>query len=144
MRPAARGETNLTACLERCASEVFRGQPVETRVAVSPPRLPLPPEVEIAAYYIAREALFNARKHASPRRVVVSLECRHGIVSVTVSDDGRGFRPEDTGPMRAEAAAAELHRGLRTMHERAQALGGDVCLESRPGHGTRVTATIPL
>lgn len=143
MRPARRPSMDLAADLERCAREIFRGEAVQTRVSVTPPGLQLAPETETAAYYIAREALFNARRHADPRRVVVSLEYRHDTVRMTVSDDGRGFH-QDNGDLPPRATSApESHQGLRTMRERAAAVGGTVQVCSAPGAGTTVIAAFP-
>jgi signal transduction histidine kinase len=136
MRPAMRQGLTLAACLERCAAEIFRGQRVETRVAVTPPNPNLAREVETAAFYIAREALFNARKHAASQHVMVTLECRHEIVTVTVTDDGRGVSDD-------RLAAAEGH-GLRNMRERAEAIGGMLRVVTTPGEGTCVNAELPF
>jgi glucose-6-phosphate-specific signal transduction histidine kinase len=150
MRPPGPRNGSLAACLEECARELFRGQPVEARVTVSPRTIRLAPPIETAAFYIAREALFNARKHAAPQQVVVSLECRHDRVKVVVSDDGRGFQPSEgnfgpaPGAASGSGASAGLHRGLQTMRERAESLGGSLTLESTPGQGTRVIALLPL
>jgi signal transduction histidine kinase len=142
MRPAMRRGLTLAACLERCATEIFRGQPVETRVSVTPPNPSLAPEVETSAFYIAREALFNARKHAAPRHVMVTLECRHEIVTVTVTDDGRGMSPEIADEQ--GMLLSLVGHGLRNMRERAAAIGGTLRVVTTPGEGTCVNAELPF
>jgi signal transduction histidine kinase len=142
MRPQLRQGLTLAACLERCAAEIFRGEPVETRVSVTPPDPSMAPEVETAAFYIAREALFNARKHAAPRHVMVTLECRHEIVTVTVTDDGHGMSPE-TGAEQVTGTAPAGH-GLRNMRERAEAIGGKLRMVTTSGEGTCVNAELPF
>jgi signal transduction histidine kinase len=142
MRPALRRGLTLAACLERCAAEIFRGQPVETHVSVTPPNPSLAPEVETCAFSIAREALFNARKHAAPRHVMVTLECRHELVTVTVTDDGCGMSPEiaeEQGTL-----ASRVGHGLRNMRERAAAIGGSLRVVTTPGEGTCVNAELPF
>ena len=138
MQPPSHSDASLTTSLERCARELFRGEDVSIQVAVQPPGSRLSRETENAAFYIAREALFNARKHAQARRVVLELRCRHDSVTVTISDDGRGFDAEAGG-------GGELsgHRGLRTMRERAESVGGRLRCTSASGSGTCIIAELP-
>jgi two-component system NarL family sensor kinase len=98
-------------------------------------RLPLRVEAEL--YAIAQEALTNVRKHAHAKEVGIALRARHGEVRLTVQDDGAGFVP---GRVAGQAAGY----GLQGMRERARLLGGRLRVRSRPGHGTRVTAIVPL
>jgi len=85
-----------------------------------------------ALYRVAQEALTNARRHAGADlvRVVVRLG-DPGPAMVEVADNGRGF-----------AVATATGGGLRGMRERLAALGGVVRIESTPGQGTRVTASV--
>ncbi len=83
---------------------------------------------------IVQEALTNARKHSGAQNVRVSLKTEGGDLVVEVEDDGRGFGP---GCGRAGV-------GLRSMNERAAALGGEVEVDSEPGKGTRVALHVPL
>jgi signal transduction histidine kinase len=94
--------------------------------------------VETAAFYVIREALFNARRHAGASRVSVQVECRQQHLSIRVGDNGVGFAPE------AAALVSDRHYGLRSMRERAAALGGALACASAPGEGTRIEAEIPL
>lgn len=94
------------------------------------------PVAELQLVRIAQEALANVRKHARAKEAVARLAWRDGLCVLSVSDDGAGFSASD---VRRPGA----HFGLRTMRERAQSLGGDLRVESVPGRGTTVTATIP-
>ena len=87
-------------------------------------------------YYIAREALWNVVKHAGATQVEVSLREEKEHVVLSVVDDGAGFAPE--------VFAGEQTIGLRSMKQRAELMGGTCDLKSRPGHGTSVTARIPI
>jgi len=113
----------------------------------------LPPDVHVALYRIAQEALNNAIKHAQAGRVAVHLRCaapggtvdggrwtvdgaqaqldsaQEGGVELTIRDDGRGFDPERVPPERL---------GLSIMQERAQAIGATLTVQSQPGQGTAV------
>ena len=87
-------------------------------------------------FRIVQEALGNAAKHASAKRIVVRLNRTASMVSLTVSDDGVGF---DRGRL---ASGGGL--GLIMMRERASQLNGTLELESAPGRGTTLTVTIPF
>jgi len=85
---------------------------------------------------IAQEAMSNARRHAHASSITVSLAERDDVLELDVRDDGDGFDL---------AAAAESGRfGLKTMAERARALGGSLDVRSVPGEGTTVHAAVPL
>lgn len=90
----------------------------------------------LAGYRIVQEALTNARRHAGARNVTVGLRRNEADVELTVRDDGAGFvvPPADR--------LASL--GLRSMRERASALGGSLSITSAPGAGTTIHAIFPL
>jgi signal transduction histidine kinase len=91
-----------------------------------------PAEVELAAFRIVQEALANAAKHAPGSRVYVAGRVAQGAISLDVADDGPGM----PGP-RAGAALAEGRLGIPSMRRRAEAIGGELTIESGPG-GTTV------
>ena len=84
----------------------------------------------IAFYHIAQEALNNVAKHARAGNAAVTLKRRPDRAHLTVKDDGRGFVIDKVTPE---------HLGLTIMHERAEAIGARLEIESRIGHGTTVT-----
>lgn len=90
----------------------------------------------LAGYRIVQEALTNARRHAGATHVTVGLRRHEENVELTIRDDGAGFvvPPSDR--------LASL--GLRSMRERASALGGSLQITSAPGAGTTIHATFPL
>ncbi|HSK99786.1 MAG TPA: GAF domain-containing sensor histidine kinase [Rubrobacteraceae bacterium] len=96
---------------------------------------PLPPRVEAALYRICQEALTNVVRHAGADRVTVRLVATPGAVRLAVEDDGAGFDPTGVPSGR---------HGLLGMRERAAMLGGAFEVESSPGEGTRIEATVPL
>jgi signal transduction histidine kinase len=91
----------------------------------------LAPEMQVALYRIAQEALNNVAKHARAKEAWVSLRCGAKAGMLEVFDDGLGFDVET-------AAAAPEHLGLSIMRERAEAIGADFTVESLPGQGARV------
>jgi signal transduction histidine kinase len=98
----------------------------------------LAPTARVQLLRIVQEALTNARKHAAARTVTVSLGLENGQASLCVADDGRGFHL-------SRLLSPDFSRfGLRTMRERAQAVGGVFRIESLPGQGTRIHVHLPL
>jgi len=110
------------------------GEPVEEDTAHR-----CTPEVELAAYRIAQEALNNALQHAQAQNIVVRVRCdREGLV-LSITDDGVGF----TLPPRPDILTQVDHFGLVGMQERATRLGGTLHVRTAPGEGTRVTVRLP-
>jgi signal transduction histidine kinase len=95
--------------------------------------LKLPAPMEDALFRIAQEALNNVLKHAAATAVTVQLQRKDGMVSLTVSDNGRGF-------IHAEAIEGI---GLSSMQERARQLGGTLIIASQPQQGTTISALVP-
>jgi signal transduction histidine kinase len=90
-----------------------------------------PPEIEGAAYFVVAEGLANVLKHSGATDACVSVSHDGSCLRVVIADDGRGFD------------AARVHEsGLRGLHDRVEALGGQLEVDSR-GPGTRVDASIP-
>jgi len=99
----------------------------------------LSPLAALQLFRLIQEALTNVRKHARAREATVTLTSKEpDQLRVVIADDGQGFAP---GPRR-NAKARRL--GLTSMRERVEALGGTFEVDSQPGSGTRVTATIPI
>ena len=95
---------------------------------------PLAPDVEQCIYRVAQEAVTNVVKHASAKKLSVKLEFINGIVTLSVIDDGTGF---DYGEI-----DKTTHFGLAGMQERAQLVGGELHVISKPGYGTTVKLTL--
>ncbi len=100
-------------------------------------RIKLPFEAEVQILRVVQEALANIRKHSGATRAVVHITQHDGVLEVTVTDNGRGFRLDHTPEL-------GQHFGLRIMQERSQAVGGTLEIESAPGRGTRVRLMVPL
>jgi signal transduction histidine kinase len=92
----------------------------------------VPEPIEVAAYFVASEALANATKHAQASKVEVSLAQENGGLLLFIRDDGVG----GADPARGS--------GLVGLNDRVEALGGSVTVSSRPGEGTQVAAELPL
>jgi signal transduction histidine kinase len=97
------------------------------------------PLAALQLFRLVQEALTNVRKHAGAREATVTLMSDgSGQLKVVIADDGQGFTP---GSQR-NGKARPL--GLTSMRERVEALGGTFHVNSQPGSGTQVTATIPI
>ncbi|HET6363299.1 MAG TPA: ATP-binding protein [Gemmatimonadota bacterium] len=94
------------------------------------------PELERDLYRIVREALDNVALHSDAEHAVVRIARSAGEIAVSVEDDGRGFD--------VDAALAGKALGLFEMRERARAAGGRLAIDSRPGAGTRILATVEV
>jgi signal transduction histidine kinase len=92
-----------------------------------------PQEVEAAAYFCVLEALQNVQKYAHARQAAVRLSQVDGQLWFVVKDDGVGF----------DTAAARQGTGLTNMHDRLDALGGGLHVDSGHGCGTELSGTIP-
>jgi signal transduction histidine kinase len=132
LRPASLERLGLSGALEALAEESGnRGDfEIETELAIESE---LTSDEERGVYRLVQEALTNVVKHAGAKHVTVTVGAEDGKVEIEVTDDGVGFDPGE-GP----------GRGLLGMRERVQTLGGTLEVDSRPGAGTKVAATLPL
>lgn len=106
----------------------------EVKLRELPPTLP--GDASLGLFRIAQEALRNVARHARARNVEVTLRLLDDGLQLAVRDDGSGFdlsrKPDHTS------------LGLASMRERVALLGGELDIESAPGHGTTVVAWVPL
>jgi signal transduction histidine kinase len=127
------GRAGLEEALRSYCLDVEKDTGMEVQGRLQHVEMPAP--IQLLCYHIAREAVMNAVKHAEPTTIRVHLESIPDGARLTVSDDGKGFDPEQGSP--------EGHYGLTMMRERAQVAGGTFEMDSRPGQGTIVTAEFP-
>jgi len=139
LRPAALDELGVKAALEALADRARRtGLEVHLRInlAYEDGRQPdrHTAELETALYRITQQALTNAARHANAQRALIDVHEEDHTVRVTIRDNGRGFDP----------AARTDGFGLLGMRERAELLNGTLEVNSAPGLGTTITATLPV
>src|SRR5882672_11045577 len=135
LRPPLLDEYGLGAALGWYAEEFSR----RTGIAVAlrdgkDAAADLRREAAVALFRIAQEALNNVAKHAGARQVRIELAREAEEIVIRVADDGAGF---DTA-----AAARGKRWGMKTMRERAEAAGGRLEVDSAPGEGTIVRASV--
>jgi PAS domain S-box-containing protein len=135
LRPPLLDEYGLEAALRWYGDEFARRMGVPLAVEAAPALGALRPEAAVALFRIAQEALNNTAKHAAAASIKVTLGVDNGEVMLSIADDGRGFDP---------ASVRRGRWGMSTMRERAEAAGGRLAVESAPGQGTTVRASVPL
>ena len=89
---------------------------------------------------VVQEGLVNVRKHSGAQSVYVRFGAQNGLWKLVIDDDGRGFA--FTGRLTL-TELDDLHRGPTVIKERVRAIGGDMVIESSPGHGARLEITVP-
>jgi signal transduction histidine kinase len=138
LRPTVLDHYGLMGGLRQLGSHFSQRTGIDTEILgeESDPRLN--PNVELALFRIAQEALNNVAKHARDSQVVLTKEVNQGIVRLVIADNGTGFDQH-------LVAHPKNGRGwgLMTMTERAMAIGGHCRIESQPGQGTRVVVEVP-
>lgn len=126
---------DLVSALRQTVQPVSRdGVKVDVSVTGDPVRLPT--SIEMNLLRIGQEAVANAVKHGRPRMVNARLQFDEHKVRLSVTDDGRGFHPQDGAP--------SGHFGLLDMQERARSMGCILQVESEPERGTTVVVEIPM
>jgi len=96
----------------------------------------LPPEIALCLFRVLQEGLQNAVKHSGSRHVEVSLSGATDVIELTVRDSGVGFDLEE--------AITGSGLGLTSMKERLKLVHGELFIDSQPGRGTVIRATVPL
>lgn len=99
----------------------------------------LDPVTVLAVYRIVQEAVTNVATHAGVREAAVTVRSADGLIIAEIRDEGCGFELSDGG-----AAQDDGHIGLAGMRERAELVGGGLTVQTSPGGGTTVRATVPM
>ncbi|HEX7244514.1 MAG TPA: GAF domain-containing sensor histidine kinase [Solirubrobacterales bacterium] len=140
LRPTALDELGLGAALEALAERLDAGGAIEVELSLdldfhserTDRRLQV--EIEDTAYRLVQEALNNAAQHSGAERARVEVSENEDTLRLAVSDEGGGFDPD----------AGSDGFGLIGMRERVGLAGGKLELQSVPGEGTRIVATLPI
>ncbi len=134
LRPAIL-EQGLVAALQWMSDRFAKRTGLNVAFRTSHEQLQLAPGVPLVAYRFAQEALTNVSKHAQASKVSVDLTQAGGVMSIEVTDNGRGLNAEDLAKARSF--------GIRGLHERAETVGGWVDISSNPD-GTTLILSVPL
>lgn len=139
LSPPELDEAPLAAALERQVAAVRDQTTLDADLVVDGVPRALPMADNVALLRVAQSALANVRQHARADRVRLSLSFQSDEVSLDIVDDGIGFDPA-TVPTHTESGGY----GLRAMRRRIRERGGTLVVESAPGDGTAVAATVPI
>jgi PAS domain S-box-containing protein len=135
LHPSLLDFLGLTAAMSEFCKEFGRLNEMEIEFVHYQVPPMLPKEVTLCFYRVAQEAVRNAQKHSGCRKVRVELIGAPDSVRLRVSDSGTGFDP---------ASVQRDRLGLISMAERLRNLGGELTVQSRPGCGTSIEASVLL
>jgi signal transduction histidine kinase len=139
LRPIYLEDLGLLPALEMLVQQAIARAPARVRLEQEGSVERFAPEVELAAYRIAQEALNNAIQHAQAQNITLSVQCDSDSCTLTVTDDGIGFAL----PQRPDRLTQVGHFGLVGMRERATQLGGSLQITTSPEGGTQIIAHLP-
>ena len=134
LRPAIL-EQGLIAAVQWMTDRFAKRTGIDATFRTSHEHLTLPLYVPLVAYRFAQEALTNVSKHAQATKVSVDLTQAAGVLSLEVSDDGKGLSQDDLAKARSF--------GIRGLRERAETVGGWVDISSG-SQGTTLILSVPL
>jgi PAS domain S-box-containing protein len=140
LRPTMLDTLGLEATLRWLAEQHQQHTGCDVQVVGHLPGAPLSPQLAIACFRAAQEALTNVVRHAAAQHVWIELSQSEDLLELVVRDDGAGFDVPST----QEQSARRGSLGLLGMAERVHLLGGTLQVESERGHGTRIRASFPL
>ena len=160
LRPEPLERARLGEALAGVAKRWSALHAIPVHVTTTGTALTLRPEADLALLRTAQEALANVAKHASATRVGLTLSYMADGVVLDVRDDGRGFNPASAGNREPAYAASPPHDGDHTgdsgghalsggfglvaMRHRIEGLSGTLQVESEPGAGTAISASVPV
>ena len=133
LRPAALERLGLSGAIEALARESAARSGIEIGTEVELGEVSSRDEERIV-YRLVQEALTNVVKHARASHVDLVARVAEGKIRISVCDDGEGFDPGAPG----------AGRGLEGMRERIELFGGELEVDSAPGEGTEISASVPL
>ncbi|MBK0394411.1 CHASE3 domain-containing protein [Ramlibacter algicola] len=133
LRPSSLSNLGLTPSLEILAREFAERSGVEVTTRFEP--VDVDEAHQLTIYRVMQESLANVARHAQAQHVQIALVPQDGAAQATVQDDGAGFD---------SIGGTTAGHGLAAIRHRIEAAGGRFAIDSAPGRGTRVTASLPL
>jgi signal transduction histidine kinase len=139
LRPTLLDELGLPAAIHRYAKDTLQTHGINVSAEFIGTDQRFQPEVEVTLFRIAQGAIGNILEHSGAKNCWIKLECDNRNCTLTIQDDGKGFDASKLTRVESSGRGS----GLFTMRERTSMLGGSGYIESRPGHGTKIIATVP-
>ncbi len=143
LRPEPLEHGRIEEALRMVASRWSARHGVAATVTTTGAVGPIPPDAELTLLRTAQEALANVAKHAAAGRVGLTLSYFDDQVSLDIRDDGRGFAPR-SGHQPPPGELPMGGYGLTAMRERIEGQAGSLTVESEPGAGTTISASLPV
>jgi len=140
LRPTVLDDFGLVVALKLLCKEIQKLHSLKIRFHAEAIDDPHDEYAEIAVYRIVQEALSNIAKHAGASAVSVRLSRRDNAMALVVTDNGKGFAPENISQQEDPGSGL----GLLSMKERAELLGGSFRIDSAPHRGTTINVVIPF
>jgi len=140
MRPADVDSSDLVASMRRIAEYFQKDTGITMRFICPETSVKVMPENSLEVLQILREALHNVQKHSRANRVAISLEQNGKALELAIDDDGTGFG--FSGVFSLDELDL-LRLGPASIKRRVRSLGGELTIESRPGHGAGLKIRIP-
>jgi signal transduction histidine kinase len=134
LRASPLDDLGLSLAVRTMAEDTAARTNLALNLSVADKLLSLSPDVEQCIYRVAQEAVTNVAKHAKAKTLTINLDSTEGRVTLTVHDDGVGFDIEKKDKAN--------DYGLEGMQERAQLVGGELTVTSKPGEGTTVKLVV--
>jgi len=138
LRPTTIDVADLAQALAAEGEQLAQLPPIEFRVSVQGAHRGLHPIVREEVFLVCREALRNAFQHSGARNIEAEVTYGHTALHVRIRDDGQGI-----GTTVLDAGGKPGHFGLIGMRERANKLGGQLDVWSKPGAGTEIDLRVP-
>jgi len=141
LRPETLEGSRLADAIGDMASRWSEGASIPLQFETTGRPTPLLVDLEITLYRVAQEALTNVGKHAEASKVGVTLSYMDDVTLLDVRDNGIGFVPGSGAA--GSRSPARNGFGLKGMGQRLQRVGGRLEIESAPGAGTAISASVP-
>jgi signal transduction histidine kinase len=136
LHPSIVEDLGLVAALRAECERFTRQESIPVHATLCEIQETVPPETALCLVRVTQEALRNVGRHARACKVDVSLQRLDAGLQLAVRDDGIGYE--------AALQQGTPHLGLASMRERLQFLGGELDIDTAPGHGTTLVAWVPL
>jgi PAS domain S-box-containing protein len=136
LRPSILDDLGLLAAMEWQSTEFEKRSGISTEFINLTNNKEVPPRVKTGLFRIFQESLTNIARHADAKKIVSSLEFDNNKLTLTITDDGKGFIYKNIDSKKT--------LGLLGMEERTKEMGGRYEIKSYPGMGTTVSVTVPV
>ena len=136
LHPAVLRELGLAIAVESECAMYSQQEGIPVRFSSESVPEQIPGDVPLCLYRVLQESLQNIRKHARAKKAEVKLIVAENEILLVVEDSGTGFDPKE--------ARHKGGLGLVSMEERVRHVGGNLSINSKPGHGTRIEVRCPL